>query len=456
MFFGKGNARNILPAVYHFSAEAPICINFARNLKKMPEIEIMSPVGSFDALMAAIQGGANSVYFGAGQLNMRARSSSNFSPDDIRRITDICREHGIRSYLTLNTIIYDEELPLMREMVDLAKESGVTAIIASDLSVLEYAGSRGVEIHISTQCNITNIEAVKFYSAYADVMVLARELSIPQIANITRAIREQNITGPNGQLVQIEVFVHGALCMAVSGKCYISLDNFNSSANRGACLQPCRRAYTVKDADSQIELEIENKYIMSPKDLMTLPILDRLLDAGVTVLKIEGRGRSAEYVKTVTRTYHQAVEAWQRKQYTREKVEAWTEEVRKVYNRGFWGGYYLGEKAGEWSERYGSQATQRKVYIGKVVNFFARLNVAEIKIDTQSMSVGDKILVMGPTTGAYEGEVTEIRVEEKPVEQAVKGDNCSIPVTETLRRGDKVYLVVSAEHPLFQTQSEAN
>lgn len=420
----------------------------------MQEIEIMSPAGSFDALMTAIQGGAGSVYFGAGQLNMRARSSSNFSPDDIRRITEICREHGVKSYLTLNTIIYDEELSLMREMVDLAKDSGVSAIIASDLSVLEYARSLGVEIHISTQCNITNIEAVKFYAKYADVMVLARELNIGQMEGITRAIREKRITGPKGELVQIEVFVHGALCMAVSGKCYISLDNFNSSANRGACMQPCRRAYHVKDVDNQIELEVDNKYIMSPKDLMTLPILDRLLDAGVTVLKIEGRGRSAEYVKTVTRTYHEAVEAWKNRQYTRDKVEKWTAEVNKVYNRGFWSGYYLGEKTGEWSERYGSQATQKKVYIGKVVNFFAKLNVAEIKIETHSLSAGDSFLVIGPTTGAYEGRADEIRVELKPVGQAVKGDHCSVAVSGTLRRGDKVYLVVDAGHPLFQVQTE--
>lgn len=422
----------------------------------MQAIEIMSPAGSFDSLMAAIQGGAGSVYFGAGQLNMRARSSSNFSKEDILQITQICREHNVKSYLTLNTIIYDEELPLMREMVELARESGVSAIIASDLSVLEYARKLGVEIHISTQCNITNIEAVRFYAAYADVMVLARELSIQQIAAITREIREQNITGPSGQLVQIEVFVHGALCMAVSGKCYISLDNFNSSANRGACMQPCRRAYHVKDADNQLELEIENKYIMSPKDLMTLPILDRLLDAGVTVLKIEGRGRSAEYVKTVTRTYHKAVEAWKNKQYSRENVENWTNEVGKVYNRGFWGGYYLGEKTGEWTERYGSQASQKKVYVGKVVNFFNKLNVAEIRIETHSLSIGDNILVMGPTTGAYEATVNELRVDLKPVDKTVKGELCSMPVSEILRRGDKVYLVVDAGHPLFQVQSDKN
>ncbi|HAH58356.1 MAG TPA: collagenase-like protease, partial [Bacteroidales bacterium] len=321
-----------------------------------------------------------------------------------------------------------------------------------DISVMEYAKSKDVEIHISTQCNITNIEAIRFYSRYADVMVLARELNIAQMGTITRAIREQNITGPSGNLVQIEVFVHGALCMAVSGKCYISLDNFNASANRGACQQPCRRAYTVKDADNQIELEIDNKYIMSPKDLMTIPIIDRLLDAGVTVLKIEGRGRSAEYVKTVTKTYQEAVKAWQNNQFSKEKIEKWTAELNKVYNRGFWGGYYLGERTGEWSERYGSQASQKKVYVGKVVNFFNQLKVAEIKIETHAVKTGDTILIIGPTTGAYETQVNEIRVELNQVEKAVKGENCSIAVDETLRRGDKVYLLVNAGHKLFQVQ----
>ncbi|GAB1404842.1 peptidase U32 family protein [Lentimicrobium sp.] len=421
----------------------------------MQPIEIMSPVGSFESLMAAIKAGAGSIYFGAGQLNMRARSSSNFSPDAIREITRICRENGVKSYLTLNTIIYDEELELMREMVDLAKESGVSAIIASDLAVMEYAKYRGVEIHISTQCNITNVEAIKFYAKYADVMVLARELNISQMQFITQAIKEQNITGPSGKPVQIEVFVHGALCMAVSGKCYLSLDNFNASANRGACQQPCRRAYTVKDADNQIELEIENKYIMSPKDLMTIPILDRLLDAGVTVLKIEGRGRPAEYVKTVTKVYHEAVEAWKNNQFTPDKVEKWTTELSTVYNRGFWSGYYLGEKTGEWSNRYGSQATRRKVYVGKVVNFFNQLNVAEIKIETHAISVGDNILIVGPTTGASETVVEEIRVELSPVQKAVKGEHCSIPVNELLRRGDKVYLLVESNHKLFQQQHNA-
>lgn len=416
-------------------------------------IEIMSPAGSFDSLMAAIQGGAGSVYFGAGQLNMRSKSSSNFTPEEIKQIVQICTEKGVKSYLTLNTIIYDNELDEMRNMVDIAKESGITAIIASDLSVLEYAREKQVEVHISTQCNITNLLAVKFYSRYADVMVLARELSIAQIAEIVNNIRLQNICGPSGQLVRIEVFVHGALCMAVSGKCYISLDNFNASANRGACQQPCRRAYTVKDADSQIELEIENKYIMSPKDLMTIPILNRLLDAGVSVLKIEGRGRSAEYVKTVTQTYHQAVKAWSEGLYTQERVEEWTEQLGSVYNRGFWGGYYLGEKTGEWSDKYGSQATSRKIYVGKVVNFFNNIKVAEIKIETHSLKVNDNILIVGPTTGVYEAIVEELRVDLVSVEKSVKGENCSLPVTETLRRGDKVYIIVNQDDVLFQSQT---
>lgn len=424
-------------------------------MRDTSQIEIMSPAGSFDAVMAAIQGGAGSVYFGAGQLNMRSRSSSNFSPEEIREIVEICREKGVKSYLTLNTIIYDAEMEEMMRMVDIAKETGVSAIIASDLSVLEYAREKGVEVHISTQCNITNLSAVKFYSRYADVMVLARELSIPQIAAIAKSIREHNICGPSGELVKIEVFVHGALCMAVSGKCYISLDNFNSSANRGACLQPCRRAYDVKDADSELELQVDNKYIMSPKDLMTIPILNRLIDAGVSVLKIEGRGRSAEYVKTVTRTYHEAVEGWAKDEYTTANIEKWTEQLRTIYNRGFWGGYYLGEKTGEWSEKYGSQATSRKVYVGKVVNFFSKLNVAEIKVESHSIGINDDLLIMGPTTGAYEGKAGEIRVDLQPAETAPKGTTCSIPVTETVRRGDKVYLVVSAGHALFQTQDKS-
>lgn len=418
-------------------------------------IEILSPAGSYESLMAAIQGGAGAVYFGAGQLNMRARSSSNFSPDDIKKIAQICHENDVKSYLTLNTVLYDEELSVMQHMVDTAKQSGITAIIASDISVMEYAYQIGVEVHVSTQCNITNIAAVKFYSKYADVMVLARELNISQMAAITKAIKDQNICGPSGNMVQIEVFVHGALCMAVSGKCYISLDNFNASANRGACMQPCRRAYYVKDADHQIELEIDNKYIMSPKDLMTVPILDRILDAGVTVLKIEGRGRSAEYVKTVTRTYKEAVKAWQEGNFTKESVENWIAQLDTVYNRGFWSGYYLGEHTGQWSERYGSQASKKKVYIGKVVNYFSNIQVVEIKMESHSLKQGDNIIVIGPTTGVYETKIEELRVNLEHVTETFKGENCSLPVTDSLRRGDKVFLVVDSNHELFQSQSQA-
>lgn len=418
-------------------------------------IEIMSPAGSFESLMAAIQGGAGSVYFGAGKLNMRSRSSSNFSPDDLRQIVALCHEHNVKSYLTLNTVLFDEELETMHGMIDLAKESGVTAVIASDLSVLEYAKQAGVEIHLSTQCNVTNIEAVKFYSRYADVVVLARELNIEQIAAVAQKIKDQDIRGPKGNLIKIEIFVHGALCMAVSGKCYISLDNFNASANRGACIQPCRRAYSVKDADSELELEVDNKYIMSPKDLMTIPILDRLLDAGVSILKIEGRGRPPEYVKTVTQAYNRAVEAWQNNQYDKQLVEELTAQLNTVYNRGFWGGYYLGEKTGEWSERYGSQASHKKVYIGKVVNFYSNLSVAEIKVETHTLTIGDQLLITGPTTGVYETTVDELRVELQAVDSAIKGTNCSIPTTTTLRRADKVFIIVPANHPLFQHQSAA-
>ncbi len=414
-------------------------------MRDSSKIEIMSPAGSFDALMAAIQGGAGSVYFGAGQLNMRSRSSSNFSPEEIKQIVKICRAKDVKSYLTLNTIIYDSEIEEMMHMIDVAKDSGISAVIASDLSVLEYARENGVEVHISTQCNITNLSAVKFYSRYADVMVLARELNISQIEAIAKAIREQHICGPSGNLVRIEIFVHGALCMAVSGKCYISLDNFNSSANKGACLQPCRRAYTVKDADSQVELDIDNKYIMSPKDLMTIPILNRLLDAGVTVLKIEGRGRSAEYVKTVTRTYHEAVEAWATGKYTSENVDKWTTQLREVYNRGFWDGYYLGQRVGEWTEKYGSRATKVKEFIGTITNYFKDINVAEVRLETGELSVGDDIIILGKTTGVYEDTIKEIRVDLLPVEKAIKGDMFSILTKEIIRRGDKLYKIKDAE-----------
>lgn len=403
------------------------------------KIEIMSPVGSYEALAAAIQSGAGSVYFGVGQMNMRSRSSANFSLDDLENICNICKEHNVRSYLTVNTIIYNQEIEEMQQLLEHAQKCGISAIIASDFAVIQYCQKIGLEIHISTQCNITNVESVRFYAQFADVVVLARETELRQVAEISRKIKEENICGPNGKLVQLEMFIHGALCMAVSGKCYLSLDNFNASANRGACLQPCRRAYKVQDYDSEIELAIENKYIMSPKDLCTIGFLDKIIKAGVTVLKIEGRGRSPEYVKMVTQCYHEALNAIQNNNYTQEKIEEWTTRLRSVYNRDFWDGYYLGRTLGEWSERYGSQATRTKQYIGKVTNYFSKLQVAEILVETQELKREDSILIIGPTTGVYEDQVQEIRVELQPVEVAEKGVFCSIPVKETVRRGDKLY-----------------
>ncbi len=409
------------------------------------DIEIMAPVGSYASLMAAIQGGADSVYFGIGKLNMRSNSSQNFTLDDLKEITRICHEHNIRTYITLNTVIYDHELEEMKKIVDAAKANGISALIASDWSVITYARSRGMEVHMSTQTNITNIEAVKYYAQYADVMVTARELQLEQVKAITEAIREQNITGPSGKLVQIEIFAHGALCMAVSGKCYLSLDNLNSSANRGACLQPCRRKYIVKDKESDLELEIDGEYIMSPKDLNTVSFLDKILDAGVRVLKLEGRGRSAEYVKTVAAVYREAVDAWFDGDYTQERIDDWNERLATVYNRGFWDGYYLGRKLGEWTESYGNQATVRKMYIGKVTNYFSKIGVAELKIETHDLALEDEIKIIGPTTGVYEDTISEIRLDYDPVKKAVKGDVCSIPVKELVRRGDKVYKMVPAD-----------
>jgi U32 family peptidase len=409
----------------------------------MKQIEIMAPVGSYESLMAAIQGGAGSVYFGVGKLNMRSKSSQNFTLKDLQQIASICSENKVKSYVTINTVVFDEELDEMHKLVDAVKNNGITAIIASDQAVIQYARKRDVEVHMSTQTNITNIEAVKYYAQFADVMVTARELNIDQVAAITKSIREHQIKGPSGELVRIEIFVHGALCMAVSGKCYLSLDLMNSSANRGACLQPCRRAYKVEDSESQIEMEVDNEYIMSPKDLNTIAFLDKILGAGVEVLKIEGRGRSPEYVKVVTQVYHEAVEAIQKGNYRQELVAALNDRLKKVYNRGFWDGYYLGRKLGEWTEQYGSQATQQKVYVGKINNFFQQLNVAEIKMETQSLTVGDKILVMGPTTGVYEDQLSEIRVDLKPVDETIKGEHCSIAVKSLLRRGDKVYKLIN-------------
>lgn len=405
----------------------------------------MSPVGSYESLMAAIQGGADSVYFGIEQLNMRARSSNNFTLSDLRNISEICRENSVKTYITLNTIIYDEELELMKSIVLEAKKNNITAIIASDLSVIEFAHENEVEVHISTQCNITNIEAIRFFSKYADVIVTARELSLKQVSEIIKKINEQDIKGPSGKLISIEVFAHGALCMAVSGKCYISLDNFNYSANRGACYQPCRRAYNVKDKDEEIELDVDSKYIMSPKDLCTIGFLDKILEAGVKVLKIEGRGRSAEYVKTVTKCYKEAARSYYERKYSAENIDKWTTELKSVYNRGFWDGYYLGRKIGEWTEKYGSMATKQKVYIGKVTNYFANINVAEIKIETGSLEVSDEIIISGPTTGVYESIIYEVRVDLIKTNRADKGITCSIPVNIIVRRNDKLYKLIPSE-----------
>lgn len=409
------------------------------------DVEIMAPVGSYESLASAIQGGANSVYFGIGNLNMRSRSSKNFSLGDLVNISNICKEQGIRTYITLNTVIYDSELETMRTIVDAAKQNGITAIIASDQSVIQYARSVGMEIHMSTQTNITNIEAVKYYSRFADVMVTARELEIKQVKAIVTAINEQNICGPSGEPVQIEVFAHGALCMAVSGKCYLSLHNLNSSANRGACLQQCRRKYIVTDKETGDQLEIDNEYIMSPKDLNTVALLDHILDAGVRVLKLEGRGRSPEYVKTISSVYREAVDAWFNGEYTPENIDKWNGRLSTVYNRGFWDGYYMGRKLGEWTEDYGNRATQRKTYIGKVTNYYNRIGVAEIKIETHDLTVGDEIKIIGETTGVYESTIEEMRLHLEPVNKVAKGDLCSIKVTELVRRGDKLYKVEKVE-----------
>ena len=402
-------------------------------------VELMSPAGSFASLMAALQAGADSVYFGVGRLNMRSRSSSNFDVGDLQKITRICREKNVNTYLTLNTIVYDNEIEEIRQIIDKAKQAGISAIIASDPSVMEYARQQSVPVHISTQCNITNIESVRFWSRYGDVMVMARELNLEQVSEIVSQIEKHNITGPSGNKVKIEIFAHGALCMAISGKCYLSLDNMNYSANRGACLQLCRRSYLVTDKEEGFELEIDKEYIMSPKDLCTIGFLDKIIKAGVKVLKIEGRGRSADYVKTVTQCYKEALAAISDGSYNEQKIEEWTKRLKSVFNRGFWDGYYLGRELGEWTERYGSQATRKKVYVGKVTNYFSKLGVAEIKMESDDMSLNDPLAIIGPTTGVAEFEVSEIRVDLKKTGTAKKGETCSIPVPELVRRNDKVY-----------------
>lgn len=410
------------------------------------DVEVMAPVGSYESLAAAVQAGADSVYFGVGKLNMRSRSANNFSLDDLAQICSIAHSHGIRTYLTVNTIIYDDEISEMHAIIDRAKAEGVSAIIASDMAVINYVRSQGVEVHISTQANISNIEAVEFFSRYADVMVTARELSLKQVAAIHEQIKARNIRGPKGELVQLEVFAHGALCMSVSGKCYLSLDNYNYSANRGACLQLCRREYLVKDLESDIEMVIDNKYIMSPKDLCTISFLDKIVKAGVRVLKIEGRGRSADYVKTVVECYKEALLAIRQGRYTQELIDQLTTRLATVFNRGFWDGYYLGRRLGEWTERYGSQATENKVYLGVITNYFNRVSVAEAKLQTaESLRPGDELMVTGPTTGVYRATVSEFRLDRDPVPLVQQGDLYSFKTTQPLRRNDKVYKVVKVE-----------
>lgn len=406
---------------------------------KRTDFEIMAPVGSYESLAAAINAGANAIYFGVEGLNMRARSSVNFTIDDLHQIASICNEHGVKSYLTVNTIVYDNEMDKLREVIDAVARSGISAVIASDIAAILTARRAGVEVHISTQCNISNIEAVEFYSQYADVVVLARELSLEQVKFIHDKIVERNIRGPHGELVKIEMFCHGALCMAVSGKCYLSLHEMNSSANRGACTQICRRGYTVTDRETGDELAIENKYIMSPKDLKTIHFINKMIDAGVSVFKIEGRARGPEYVATTVECYNEALNAICNGTFGDELVAGWDERLSKVFNRGFWNGYYLGQRLGEWSSKYGSSATRTKVYVAKGIRYFSNIGVAEFYMESGELSVGDEIIITGPTTGAVILKLDEIRVNLKPVEKTVKGESFSIKVPQKIRPSDRLY-----------------
>lgn len=413
-------------------------------MNNIHDYEIMAPAGSYESLTAAIQGGADSIYFGIEGLNMRARSSNNFTIEDLHQIAQICRENKKKSYLTVNTIMYDNDLELMRKVVDAASAASLSAIIAADVAVMIYARSIGVEVHLSTQLNITNSESLKFYAQFADVVVLARELSLDQVAAIHKDIVHQQIKGPSGELIRIEMFAHGALCMAVSGKCYLSLHEKNLSANRGACNQICRRGYIVKDRDSNIELEIDNEYIMSPKDLKTIHFMNKMMDAGVRVFKIEGRARGPEYAYIVTSCYKEAAQAYCDNTFTGEKISVWNERLATVFNRGFWDGYYLGQRLGEWTHRYGSGATKRKVYVGKAVKHFGNLGVTEFLIETQSVETGDELLITGPTTGAVFMTAEDIRVEQQTVAEAIKGDHFSIKTNEKIRPNDQLYKMVAA------------
>lgn len=421
-------------------------INIKKNMQQdITQLEIMAPVGSRESLTAAIQAGANSVYFGIGQLNMRSHSANHFTIDDLREIAATCAEHNIKSYLTVNTIIYGEDLDTMHEIIDAAKEARISAVIASDVAVMAYCNEVGVEVHLSTQLNISNIDALKFYARFADVVVLARELNMEQVADIHRQIKEQHICGPKGELIRIEMFCHGALCMAVSGKCYMSLANSNRSANRGECVQICRRSYTVTDNETGNELEIDNQYIMSPKDLKTLRFIDRMIESGVTVFKIEGRARGPEYVYTVVSCYREAIQSVVDGTFTEEKKDQWDERLATVFNRGFWDGYYQGQTLGEWNQNYGSAATEKKVLVGKVVKYFSKLGVAEMAVEASEMSLGDKLLITGPTTGVMYLDAEEIRYDLKPVDKAEKGWRVSVPVPGKVRPNDKLFKLVKTE-----------
>ncbi len=411
-------------------------------MNQLSDYEIMAPVGSRDALAAALKAGADSVYFGVEQLNMRSHSANHFTIDDLKEIAATCRQAGVKSYLTVNTIIYDEDIALMHQIVDAASEAGITAVIASDVAVMQYCRKRGMEVHLSTQLNISNAEALRFYAQFADVVVLARELRMEQVAAIHRQIAEQHITGPSGQEVRIEMFCHGALCMAVSGKCYMSLDNTGRSANRGACMQICRRSYLVTDRETGTELEIDNKYIMSPKDLKTVRFIDRMMQAGVRVFKIEGRARGPEYVLTVVQCYKEAISSVLDGTFTEEKKDEWDRRLATVFNRGFWDGYYQGQLLGEWNKNYGSNATERKQYIGKGVKYFSRLGVAEFTVEADTFRVGDKMLITGPTTGALYVTADEIHDDHGPVEVARQGTKVSIAVPEKVRPSDKLFKLV--------------
>ncbi|MBK6363735.1 MAG: U32 family peptidase [Saprospiraceae bacterium] len=408
----------------------------------MQKVELMSPAGSFESLMAAIKAGCDSVYFGVEQLNMRARSTNNFTLEDLRKIASIARENKVRTYITMNTILYDHDIQLMKKIVDTAKEEKIDAIIASDHAVMNYANKIGMPVHISTQANVTNIDTVEFYATYADVMVLSRELSLMQVASIQKEIKRRKVNGPSGNPVKLEIFAHGALCMAVSGKCYLSLHSHFASANRGACIQNCRRSYVVTDKEEGMEFEIDNEYIMSAKDLCTIAFLPKILETGVSVLKIEGRGRSADYVYKTTMCYREAIDSFYENTYTQEKVDSWMETLSTVYNRGFWDGYYLGRKLGEWIHNYGSVATKRKIYIAKGIKYFEKASIAEFYCESHSLAIGDDIMVTGPTTGYLETKVDELRVDGKHVEKVERGSSFTVRIPEKIRPSDKLFKVV--------------